>query len=273
MRSVIAFLAIVALLFASARAEAVELIQIGLDQFSSRTVYESFEEARDESNSISYNGSYDDWIIIPGLAPTPSQSHDYVFSQSGIALTSPIPNYLGSNQPEIAIYKRQQGLGFGDYGTIHSTIALPDGDHFLVERGASDDEHSLSPFMLTMPSDKVTKIGGYWMLYANNLGGADYLQVDAWGLGNELLASIKIPAASVSDGDWSNNFFGFTTNDGSFIKKIGINYWDGTENVGRPGVDMLMFDVVPEPSALCLLAFAGLSLGAASLWRRAHRAK
>ncbi len=248
MKTVTTLLAIAVVLVVSFNASA-SLIQVNQASFGANTVYESFEEPIDYANAQDHsNESNDGWIVIPG------QYHDYIFSQSGISLTAPIPNTIGTYLPMVSIYRAQQGYGFGVYGTINSSNFPPDGTHFLVEYGSSSTP--MAPYVLTLPGDGAIKVGGYWMMSATYSGNQDKIQIDAYGLTNNYLGTVLIPAASVNDSDWSNNFYGFEASDGSVIKKIAINYWTGTTNIGQPGVDMLMFVPAPEPTTMVILAFA-----------------
>jgi hypothetical protein len=259
MKNIVVALAIVVLLFWAVPAQA-DLISVARSQFGLGTVYESFEESIDYSNAQDHSNSESlGSIVLPG------KTQNYVFSQSGITLVAPIPNLEGNFLPQIAIYKAQQGLGFADYGSINSSHLPPDGNKFLVEYGSSSV--LLAPYELLIPSNTANKVGGYWMMYGKSFG-SDKLEISAYGLTNNLLGTVLVSAASVNDGDWSNNFYGFASSDGAYIKKISINYWTGTTNVANPGVDMLMFDVVPEPSTLCLLAFATICIGGFALLYR-----
>ena len=218
-----------------------DLVQVGLADFGPNTVRESFEEAPDYTNASedTDNQTYPNGLVIPG------KNSAYTFMQSGVQLTAPIPNTRGTgNQPHqgITIVRAEEGHGFSSYGSVNKASQLPDGDHYLLEWGSSLTP--FSPFVLTLPGDGATKVGGYWILYGTSPGN-DKLQVDAYGIADQYLGSILIPAPYVAD--WKSSFVGFKTSDGSYIKSIAINYWTGTSNARYPGVDMLMFDVAPEP--------------------------
>ena len=243
---------------------AAELVRVGLSSFGAKTVYESFEEAIDYSNAIDHtNESWTGGIVLPGTHSS------YTFSQSGVKLTAPIPNIQntpGNYFRQIVIYDTKETYGLADYGVFNLEHIPPDGRHFLMEYGSS--YILFSPFVLTLPYG-AERVGAYWFMYGKNYG-YDRLQVDAYGLDNQYLGSVLIPAASVLDRDWSNNYYAFETSDGSLIKSIAINYWGGTGYAAHPGLDLLMFEV-PEPSTLALLSIAGLITSAQLLFRKRYK--
>jgi len=230
-------------------ATATSLVQVSRDSFGQGTVYESFEEPADLANGNYHSNSTVNNVFLPGAYGS------YTFSQSGIKLTAPIPNIEKDYYPEIAICSTARSFGLNVYGGLNLSNQPPDGTHYLVEYGSSSI--LFSPFALELPYG-VKKFGGYWFM-SGQTPGSDRLQIDAYGLSNQYLGSVLVLAASTIDKDWSNNFYGFTTNDESYIKTVKVNYWSYTTNVCNPGCDMLMFSVPEPPEEALLVAFVAIS--------------
>jgi hypothetical protein len=196
---------------------------------------ESFEEAPNYSNAaISPDEFYTGGMVVVG------EYGPYTFSQSGLTLTSPIPNVWGNFKPNLTVIKAEEGFGFYDYGSIGSANQLPDGDHFLVEYGSSSNPFPAITFAI--PGNGAQVVGGYFTEYANNGLANNYLIAEAYGKAGNNLGSILIPAVNVSV--WKTTPFYFASSDGELITSFSINYWNdnGTiPNVGCPAMDNLMF--------------------------------
>ena len=206
-------------------APAVALVSQERSQFVQNTLYESFEEPIDWTNA--------QYGPVTGVFP--GMFRDYTFSQSGVALTYPIPNTLVAGQPKVNIFPANEySLGMGSYGKIYPE-RVPDGTHYLVAVGTDNP----GAFQLTFPYDTVTRVGGFWMM-SGVTPGQDRIEVDAYGLSGNWLGSALIPACNASD--WKNNFYGFAAPDGSYIKTITIVAWINTPNASLPAADNLMFD-------------------------------
>jgi len=228
-----------------------EIVSASRESFSSnpKTVYESFEGVTAGSN-VGVNDVFPD-VLYPGT------NSAYVFA-NGISLVSPIPN-LESNLSKftsvvsVVNVSEINTWSFGIYGGFNTSNYPANGSCFLVER-VSSSESALS-YTLKLPYD-VSSVGGYWFCAGKNPG-TDKMVVQLYDSDYNLLATEYIFAASVSDGNWSNNFAAWSTGDSSaLIRYLTISgYRDGiieTVDTGNVGVDMLMFSV-PEPSSIALL--------------------
>jgi len=230
---------------------AASLVQVGLTDFGSTAVHETFSEPIDYSNAI--NSPIED---KPGSMVLVGVSNAYTFSQTGVALTSPIPNTLADYHPQISVVNNKQYFNFGTYGELIPNLgSIPGGTgaKVLLEIGSSSVH--FDPFILTFPGDGATMVGGNFIMSARYPGQPDQIVVTAYGLTGNLLGTAYISPCDASE--WADSFYGFRSNDGSPIKSIGINYSDNP-NTGNPGVANLTFVPVPEPSTIALLSLAGM---------------
>ena len=218
--------------------QAASLVPTPVADFGQNTIYETFNEPIDYGNSAdSPDKDHAGSMVLIGTSTEPTP---YVFSQSGVTFTSPLPNTWGNNQPEICVVNSRQLCNFGIYGSLpFDSDLIPGGTgaKFLLEAGTSSTH--LAPFVLTFPGDGATKVGGYFIMSATNPGYLDKIVVTVYGSTGNLLGTASIPACNVAN--WANNFLGFETDDGSLIKSIGIDC-SNTPYAERPGVANLMFE-------------------------------
>ena len=229
-----------------------QAISIGLTDFGSSAIVESFE----------------------GLSPGPNipQSQNLAFFKpgvngpftfnSGVTLTGPIPNALPPSAVGIPVGDFSLGpavFGLGDNGLIASANDVPDGSAYLAL-----NSHP-GPIEFTFTSD-VFRVGA---LVAGGTAfgmGPGFSTLSAFDASGKLLETVSVTKVNVSS--WSSNFAGLQTDSG--IRKISFSDSDAGRN---PLVlDRLTFEPVPEPTTWLVIAVGLLCVAFRLSGRRELRA-
>jgi hypothetical protein len=216
-----------------------QAVQIGLQNFGSNAILESFEGlSSSENKPLLENES--------GVLKLGVDGQPIVFG-SGVVLTGPLPSELPPSAIGIQLDDWSIGrasFGLGENGQITSVADVPDGTAYLALDVIS------GPIEFTFPFD-VFRVGALVTGASFTPGGsATPINLSAFDSKGNLLETVTIGSVKVSD--WRNNFLGLESATG--IRKV-------TFSGGRVNgesylvLDRLTFETqsippasIPEPS-------------------------